>query len=221
MSRPEIPGKVVNERRHDVNFLHKITAKPWEHAGDTTGVHGGYVPGNAARSTGLKLFLLVVSSLFFLFIVAYNMRMELADWRPLAEPRILWFNTLLLVLGSGALHMARIAANRGDTDRLRRRLVTGGVLTIAFLAGQLMAWQQLRIAGLYATVNPSYAFFYLLTGLHGAHLAGGLWAWGRLTGKLREGVDIADLRTSVGMCSLYWHYLLLVWLLMFGLLLST
>ena len=185
------------------------------------GIHGGSFAGGTPQGTGLKIFLAVVSSLFFLFIVSYYLRMELPDWRPLADPRILWVNTIFLVLGSIALQMARGAAKKEEARGLRNGLVAGGVFTIAFLVGQLLAWRQLAASGFYATVNPSYAFFYLLTGLHAAHLAGGLWVWGRTTARVWSGAEAAEVRLSVNLCSLYWHYLLLVWLIMFSLLLST
>ncbi len=185
------------------------------------GIHGGSFVKGPAQSTGLRIFLVVISSMFLLFIIAYKLRMDMPDWRPLADPQILWFNTVLLILGSIALQMARAAAKRNDIKAVRNSLAAAGLFTIAFLAGQLLAWRELFAAGFYATVNPAYAFFYLFTALHGAHLAGGLWVWGRTTRKVWQGAGVETVRMSVRLCSLYWHYLLLVWLVMFSLLLST
>jgi cytochrome c oxidase subunit 3 len=205
-----------------MGFFQKITAKTWEHAGEMSGVHGGSFASGSPQGTGLKLFLAVISSMFFLFIVSYNLRMEVGDWKPLTDPQVMWVNTVLLVLGSIALQWARGAAAKGDLASVRKGLMVGGVLTLAFLAGQLVGWQQILASGFYATVNPSYAFFYLLTGLHGAHLLGGLWVLGRTTGKVWGANEVAEkVALSVRLCSLYWHYLLLVWLVMFSLLLST
>ena len=69
--------------------------------------------------------------------------------------------------------------------------------------------------------NPANAFFYLLTALHGLHLLGGLWVWGRTTTRVWEGTKVSEVRLSVELCTVYWHFLLLVWLALFGLLLST
>jgi cytochrome c oxidase subunit 3 len=205
-----------------VSLFRKITAKPWEHAGEMAGIHGGSFNSGSTQGTGLKIFLAVISSMFFLFIVSYNLRMEVGDWRPLEDPRVMWVSTVLLVLGSVALQWARGVTKKGDLGRTRVLLTTGGILTLAFLAGQLIAWQQIMAAGFYATVNPSYAFFYLLTGLHGAHLAGGLWVLGRTTVRAWGAEKVSErVQMSVRLCSLYWHYLLLVWLVMFSLLLST
>ena len=66
--------------------------------------------------------------------------------------------------------------------------------------------------------NPAIAFFYLITGLHGLHLLGGLVAWGRTVTKVWGDFDEAKVTQSVELCTVYWHFLLLVWLVLFGLL---
>jgi cytochrome c oxidase subunit 3 len=100
-------------------------------------------------------------------------------------------------------------------------LLVGGVCTALFLSGQLVAWQQLSASGYLMTGNPANAFFYLLTALHGLHLLGGMWVWGRTTTRVLTGADVESVRLSVELCTVYWHYLLLVWIGLFGLLLST
>jgi cytochrome c oxidase subunit 3 len=91
----------------------------------------------------LWVFLGVASSLFVLFVSAYAMRLGLADWTPLPRPRLLMVNTAVLVAASLAMQWTVHVARRGDPAGLRRGLAAGGVLTIAFLAGQLVVWQQL------------------------------------------------------------------------------
>jgi cytochrome c oxidase subunit 3 len=68
--------------------------------------------------------------------------------------------------------------------------------------------------------NPAIAFFYLITGLHGLHLLGGLVAWGRTVARVWGDFDVAKIRHSVELCTLYWHFLLGVWVVLFGLLFS-
>ena len=71
----------------------------------------------------------------------------------------------------------------------------------------------LRQADFFAPANPAIAFFYLLTAVHGLHLLGGLFVWGRTLSRMRsKDVELIDVRLSVELCSVYWHYLLLVWL---------
>jgi cytochrome c oxidase subunit III len=127
----------------------------------------------------------------------------------------LWVNTAALALGSVALQFARGAARRGELGELRSDLLAGGASALAFLAGQLMAWHQLADAGYYLATNPANAFFYMLTALHGLHLAGGIVALGWVTAKAWRGGDrIERLRVSIDLCAVYWHFMLFVWLVL-------
>jgi cytochrome c oxidase subunit 3 len=96
-----------------------------------------------------------------------------------------------------------------------------GATVFAFLIGQLLAWQQLNAGGYYLASNPASTFFYLLTAVHGLHLLGGLIALGRTALRVRGGVDPDRLRLSLELCAMYWHFLLLVWLVLFALLFIT
>jgi cytochrome c oxidase subunit 3 len=156
-----------------------------------------------------------------LLISAYHMRMMEADWTRLPLPKVLWLNTAVLILSSLAMHWTLAAARRGQKDGVRTGLIAAGVFAFSFLAGQLWAWQQLNASGYFVAANPANAFFYLLTALHGLHLLGGLWVWGRTTAKVLRGVEVGKVRLSVELCTLYWHYLLLVWLVLFAVLLQT
>jgi cytochrome c oxidase subunit 3 len=164
------------------------------------------------------VFLAVATSLFALFISAYSMRMNMVDWRALPVPGLLWFNTGVLVLSSVALQWAYVAAHRNNMDGVIVGLCAGGASAITFLVGQLLAWQQLRAAGYFVTSNPANSFFYMITAAHGLHLMGGLVALGRTTAKVWRGAEMAQVRLSVELCTIYWHFLLLVWLVLLGLL---
>ena len=171
------------------------------------------------RIVALTTLLAVITSFFALIMSAYALRMELGDWIPLTEPRLLWINTGILVAASIVFQWTRNAAVRGRTSRLRPGMLATGALTVAFLLGQLIAWQQLDASGQFITTNPSNAFFYLMTGVHAVHILGGMFVWARATLRLWSGS--ADVRRSIELCTIYWHFLLLVWIVMFGLLLST
>ena len=204
-----------------MSFLSKITEKPWEHAGEIEGLHDRLENANFANRTGLFLFLAVVSSLFTLFMITYYTRSQFPDWEVLADPRILWVNTAVLVLASVALQMASNAAKQNKTSAIRNLLIAGGVLTLAFIAGQLIAWDQMVKAGYYAADNPANAFFYLFTGLHALHLLGGMWFLVSLGFRMNQTGAEDKVLHSVTLCAIYWHYLLIVWLALFTLLLRT
>jgi len=79
----------------------------------------------------------------------------------------------------------------------------------------------LNSKGLYASSNPAVAFFYVFTAMHGIHLLGGLYVWARSLAKIYQNQDLRIVRTSVELCTIYWHFMLLVWLLLFGLMIAT
>jgi len=196
----------------------RLGAKPWLEEGVITDFRGEDASSLPPAKIGLGVFLAVVGSLFALFISAYSMRMNMVDWRALPVPRLLWFNTGVLVLSSVALQWAHVAARRDDTDGAIIGLCTGGAFAVTFLVGQLLAWQQLRVAGYFLASNPANSFFYLITAVHGLHLMGGLAALGRTTAKVWRGAAMSQVRLSVELCAIYWHFLLLIWLVLLGLL---
>ena len=202
-----------------MSIIDKLTVKPW--LADQGALEDQIGFAQPTMKIALWIFIAVISVLFSLFISAYFMRMELADWRPLADPGLLWINTALLIVSSVALQWARVSADRGQFSGLKFGLLIAGAATLAFLAGQYVAWQQLIALGYFASSNPANAFYYLLTGLHGLHLLGGLVVWVMTTNKLMRGGQVDEVRASVELCAIYWHFLLLVWLVLFGLLLST
>ena len=172
-------------------------------------------------SLGLRVFLAVIAVLFSILIVAYAERMSLGDWRSLPDPWLLWPNTFMLILSSIALQSACVGVREGQIDRVKTGLTAGGVFAFAFLLGQLLVWRDLVGSGYFAATNPAYAFFYWLTAIHGLHLVGGLVAWGRTSAKVWKVGKVGRLRQSVELCAVYWHFLLLVWLVFFALLLFT
>ena len=198
----------------------RLLEKPWLEAGM---VSVSLVPDHGAASrakAGLGIFLAVVSVLFALFASAYSMRMHMAsDWRSLSLPRLLWLNTCVLLLSCLAMGSAQLAARKGKIVVLRRSLATCGATALLFLAGQLLAWQQLAAAGFYMASNPANAFFYLLTALHGLHLLGGLVALCRTFARTGQSTSADQMVLSVDLCALYWHFLFLVWLAVLALLL--
>lgn len=192
-----------------------LLARPWLEEG--AGAEAELGLGSASTTTvGLGVFLTVVGALFALLASAYLTRTAGADWKPPPAPAILWFNTAVLVASSAAMQIARSAAAAAERDRLETALAAAGVLVTLFLVGQLSAWRQLSDAGYLASSNPANAFFYLLTGLHGLHLMGGLAALALTARAVWRGCE--DARRSVELCAIYWHFMLFVWIGIFALL---
>lgn len=201
-----------------------LAEKGWQHPPRTpegVSLAASQASAMPPQKVALLFFLAVVGVVFGLFITAYFVRMELDDWRPMPESQLLWVNTALLFLGSIALQWTRSILDTGSLRAIRLGMLLGAVLTLAFVYGQFAAWQQMRAAGYYLYNNPANSFFYVLTGIHALHLLGGLWVWTRAGIRVWSGSAPGSIRLSVELCAVYWHFLLLVWLMLFALLSYT
>lgn len=196
----------------------RLMSKPWLEQGvveDFVPFDGSSLP---TAKIGLGVFLAVVGCLFALFTSAYFMRMALSDWQPMPVPRLLWLNTGMLILSSIALQCASVAVRKRQIDTVRLGLAAAGLTALAFLVGQLLAWRDLTADGYFLASNPANSFFYLITGMHGLHIIGGLVGLGRTTAGAWNGARPERLRLSVELCAMYWHFLLFIWLAIFALL---
>ena len=198
-----------------------INVQPWAEEGLIGQDHAGGPLSIPPAKIGLIVFLAVASSLFSLFVSAYFQRMDFGDWTVAPEPMALWLNTILLIFASVFYQRARNTAIKNEAHKIKSNLLIAGFFTFAFIAGQLWAWQELHNAGYVLSGNPANAFFYLLTAAHALHVLGGLWVWSRSLFKLQIKVEVRKVRMAVELCAIYWHFLLLVWLVLFALLLST
>ncbi|AVH44473.1 cytochrome-c oxidase [Agrobacterium tumefaciens] len=195
----------------------RLASKPWLEvglAGDAPQMQGSSA---TIAKVGLGIFLAVVGALFTLLISAYLGRMGGADWWGIPIPRLLWVNTAALSASSLALQWAKTEIRPDHRDRLNAALVTAFATAVFFVAGQFLAWRQLISAGYVLADNPSNSFFYMITGLHGLHILGGLFVLGRTAIRARSEPLSARMRLSVELCAIYWHFMLAVWLVLFAL----
>ncbi len=142
------------------------------------------------------------------------------DWHHLTLPRVLYFNTLLLIASSVTLEIGRRQVR--DFMTAKRMVANPAkwlnislILGVLFVAGQFSAWMQLRAQGLYLATNPNSSFFYVLTVMHALHVFGGL---GGLTRVIRKLKASTLKRSTLDAMSHYWHFMdalwvYLVWLL--------
>lgn len=176
-------------------------------------------PGVTAPRVALGVFLAVVTSIFALTISAYMMRMAVsAEWRFLPNPQLAWANTGMLVAGSLGLQIAWMAAARERPNAFWPALTLGSGCSVAFIAGQYLLWRDLLAAGYYMTEYVGSAFFALMSALHGTHLLGGLFVLARMVRRFRRGAPLSQMRETVALCAVYWHYLLFVWVVLYSVL---
>jgi cytochrome c oxidase subunit 3 len=166
-------------------------------------------------STGIWVVLASITMTFAAFTSALIVRQGSAlDWRHLSLPRILYFNTLLLLASSFTLEVARrqvggfMSGRRNQAANPARWLYITLFLGLLFVAGQYVAWLQLRAQGLYLATNPSSSFFYVLTAAHALHVLGGL---GGLTRVIRRFNRSILRKSTLDATSHYWHFMDALW----------
>jgi cytochrome c oxidase subunit 3 len=185
---------------------------------------------------GLIVALVGIAMIFVSYSSAYVVRQGLPtldprtgtlvhDWLPLQLPNFLFVNTLVLLVSTLTMELARRkavrealearessspAATRPQTDGIPWLALTA-VLGLSFLAGQWLAWRQLAASGFYVSTNPSSSFFYLLTGTHGIHLMGGVLTLlvASAASLLRRPAD--SQAVVVDVTAWYWHFMTLLW----------
>src|SRR5437762_9323182 len=170
---------------------------------------------------GIWILLTAVIMLFAGLSSAYIVLRGVPAWQNIELPSLLWPNTAVLLLSSMAIELSRRAIRRSDLQSMKRWLAVGGVLGLAFLVGQLAAWRQLVNAGVYLPSTLQSSFFYILTGLHGLHLLGGIAGLGIvLVMALRNRLS-AFRYEPLKLCSTYWHVMDALWVYLFLLLLLS
>lgn len=194
----------------------RLASKPWLETGIAP--LAGHGPGRAPGFIFIAVFLAVVGGLFAMLGSAFAMQIEETPWELVPLPGRVWLNTALLLLASLFLQFVVISARAGTTRWLRASLVAASVATVAFIAGQVQVWIALTASGYRLEGTPAASFFYLITGLHGLHVLGGIIALAAVCLRHAGAGDVKALLPGIRACALYWHALLAFWLMLFALL---
>ena len=168
---------------------------------------------------GMRLLLLALSMLFAASLTGYLVvRAGASAWPPPGMPGFpkgLWFSTVLILLASATVQWALSGIRRGDQRGLRYGLILTTGLGVAFLASQTINWFALVAEHLTPRVNLYGFTFYLLTGLHAAHVVGGLIPLAITTRKAIRGDYTPQFHPGVENVAIYWHFLDAVWMVLF------
>ena len=174
--------------------------------------HGPQVP--AARRYATAIILGMVSIvMFFMGMVAAFLFLRTTNqhWIPLRLPSIVWLNTIILLISSGVIELARRGLDHDDVPRFQKLWVGATALGFLFLTGQLVAWREMVTAGFYVATNQASSFFYIFTGLHGLHLLGGIAV---LVYVARRNFARASVSRAAAadVASYYWHFMDGLWI---------
>ena len=209
--------------KKELNIFKLLSQKPWEPMqAALDNQHDGKTLASSKAKLGVRTIMVVSTVIFSLFVVSYSDRMLVHDWKSLSEPWLLWINTGILILTSLVFHKAKTFSDKNEFEKARNTLLLVGFLSFAFITGQLLVWQHFIGIGQYASTNPANAFFYLFTALHALHLLGGLFFWGKATTKLfKDNFSVVKTKQAIELCAIYWHFLLIVWFILFGLMIAS
>jgi cytochrome c oxidase subunit 3 len=167
--------------------------------------------------------LATVTMTFGAMIAVFVYRSQGQLWGHIAVPSVLWLSTLLLIASSVTLEKARRRLALNDQVRAFGLLRWTTALAGGFLLSQITAWLQVLHSGVLLARNPHSWFIFLFTALHGLHILLGAGGLAYLLLRTREPVSgpkyQMKTRVVANGVSLFWHYLDLLWIVLFGLLL--
>jgi len=196
-----------------------LAQKPWEKeqmALDTS--HSGKTFNISTQKSAVIIIFGIATVLFSLIFTAYIYSIPPEqDTRYLLKPNLLWVNTLILFFVTYYFSKITKDLEKKETLKIKKNLIIVGALSYLFLFGQLVFWTQLMKSGNYVTTNTYFSSFYIFTTLHGLHLLGGLFFWGKVSSRVLklEQNKILDEEKNISALSWYWTFLLIVWLMFF------
>ena len=196
-----------------------LTEKPWEaNQAAIDSKHSGQTF-NISNQMSVVIIIFGISSvLFSLIFTGYLYSLPPGqDTTFILKTNMLWINTLVLILVTYFFDKIRRDFNNNLTSNIKKNLIIVGALSYLFLILQLILWYQLMIDGNYVSTNTYFSSFYFFTALHGIHLLGGLFFWGKVTSKIFK-LDERDYKKeerSITALSVYWLFLFIVWFVFF------
>lgn len=171
----------------------------------------------SAPALGMSLFI-SSEAMFFatLFGAYFTVRGRAASWPPPGaelDAILPALATVVLIASSATIHLAEKAAAASDRRGTARWLGATGMLGLVFLAGQVVEYSQLDFA---LSDHTFGTLFYSMTGFHGLHVAGGLGAILLVLIKNARGHIARQGPGAVTAVSYYWHFVDVVWVLLFA-----
>tara|TARA_B100000029_G_scaffold496181_1_gene562136 strand:- start:48 stop:728 length:681 start_codon:yes stop_codon:yes gene_type:complete len=197
-----------------------LTQKPWEeNQAVMDSKHLGHTFNLSNQMTAVIIIFGVSTVLFSLLFTGYLYTLPPEqDTTFILKTNLLWVNTLVLILVTYFFDKIRKDLTKNITYKIKKNLIFVGALSYLFLILQIILWYQLMNTGNFVSTNSYFSSFYFFTALHGIHLLGGLFFWGKVSSrilKLKEKEFIKE-EKNISALSLYWLFLFIVWLVFFS-----
>ena len=197
-----------------------LTQKPWEEsqaAIDST--HTGRTFNLSNQMSAVIIIFGVSTAIFSLIFTGYLYSLPPEqDTTFILKTYLLLINTLVLIIVTFFFNKINNDLKKKFTDKIKQNLIYVGGLSYLFLFLQLILWYQIMKSGNFVDTNTYFSSFYIFTALHGIHLLGGLFFWGKVSSrifKLNE-KDYINEENNINALSLYWLFLFIVWIVFFS-----
>lgn len=151
--------------------------------------------------------------MFGAFTSAYVVRRAAGNWLEFKLPDIFMVSTVIILLSSVTIQLAYAGFKNGKEKQYKGMLLATAVLGLAFVVMQYKGWEALNQMGATFTVNPSSSFIYVISGLHAAHVLGGI---GALSVALTHAFVLPFKPTlrrkqRFDLVVQYWHFVDILW----------
>jgi len=197
-----------------------LTQKPWEeNQAVIDSTHSGQTFNLSNQMSAVIIIFGVSTAIFSLIFTGYLYSLPPEqDTTFILKTSLLWINTIILIFVTFFFNKISSDLKKSFTDKIRKNLIYVGGLSYLFLFLQLTLWYQLMKTGNFVDTNTYFSSFYIFTALHGIHLLGGLFFWGKVCSrifKLNE-KDYVKEEKNINALALYWFFLFVVWMVFFS-----
>ena len=201
------------------NLFGTLSDKPWDKEQmKVDNYHQGKTFDISLQTSAVIVIFGVSTVLFTLVVTGYLYSIPVSqDTNYLLKPNLLWLNSLILLFVTYFFNKITNDLKNNKFEKIKNNLLIVGFLSYSFLFGQIFFWFQLMKNGNYVSTNNYFSSFYIFTTLHGLHLLGGLFFWGKVFSKINKlkKEDFIKEQKSIDALSLYWTFLLIVWFVFF------
>tara|TARA_X000000368_G_scaffold415982_1_gene408888 strand:+ start:888 stop:1565 length:678 start_codon:yes stop_codon:yes gene_type:complete len=197
-----------------------LAEKPWEEKqsiADNT--HSGRTFDISNQMSAVIIIFGVSTTLFSLIFTGYLYSLPPEqDTTFILKANLVWINTLVLILVTFFFNKISSDLKKNITEKIKKNLIYVGGLSYLFLFLQLVLWYQLMKSGNFVSTNTYFSSFYFFTALHGIHLLGGLFFWGKVSSRIfkMNEIDYKNEEKNINALSLYWFFLFIVWFVFFA-----
>ena len=196
-----------------------LAQKPWEEKqAAIDSAHSGRTFDVSNQMSAVIIIFGVSTAIFSLIFTGYLYSLPPEqDTTFILKTNLLWINTLVLIFVTFFFNKISSDLKKNLTDKIKKNLIYVGILSYLFLFLQLIFWYQLMKSGNFVTTNTYFSSYYVFTTLHGIHLLGGLFFWGKVSSRIFQlnEKDYINEEKNINALSLYWLFLFIVWIVFF------